>query len=78
MHVFVFYVLALTAVLAMSTACLSATDSGYFVFEQRTDASPAPEDRDSVSNLLVEYEVCGQILFYRTVCGVRELILLQC
>lgn len=38
-HVFVFYVVALSFVLAMSTACLTATESGYFYFQQEVDSS---------------------------------------
>lgn len=64
LHVFVFYIIVLTAMLAMSTACLSASDSGYFVFEQKVDRT----DDDGVS-YNVDYKVKGQKAFRSFACN---------
>lgn len=58
-HVFVFYVVALAAVLAMSTACLCAIETGYFVFKQEVHVPPEREDKNAPSDIVVSYEVGG-------------------
>lgn len=40
----------------MSTACLTATESGYFAFDQDVHVSPIPQGVDA-SDLSVSYEV---------------------
>lgn len=58
MHVFLFYIIALSAVLAMSTACLTAAESGYFAFDQEVhvNANSIPQSVDA-TEMSVSYEV---------------------
>ncbi|CAM9449637.1 unnamed protein product, partial [Ectocarpus fasciculatus] len=56
-HVFLFYILALGAVLAMSTACLSATERGYFSFDQQIHISIVPHGLDAEDGIDVDYEI---------------------
>lgn len=56
-HVFLFYIATLSAVLAMSAACLTATDSGFFSFRQEVRVGVIPLDDSSPRDISVEYEV---------------------
>ncbi|CAM9593466.1 unnamed protein product, partial [Ectocarpus sp. 8 AP-2014] len=56
-HVFLFYILALGAVLAMSTACLSATESGYFSFDQQIHTSIVPHELDAEGGIDIDYQI---------------------
>lgn len=53
------YIIALTAVLAMSLACLGATDAGYFVFEQKVEVPTEQDSAEFLSDIMVDYEVGG-------------------
>lgn len=64
MHVFVFYAAALTAVLAMSTACLGATESGYFRFEQVIDQEIKGRGGEHAT---VDYEVGDVLVLYSVI-----------
>ncbi|CAM9587899.1 unnamed protein product, partial [Hapterophycus canaliculatus] len=55
-HVFLFYIAALSAVLAMSTACLTAAESGYFAFDQEVQTSTVLEGVDT-TEISVSYEI---------------------
>lgn len=41
----------------MSTACLTAADSGYFVFEQTVDVNRFPQNTDLPREIAVDYHV---------------------
>lgn len=59
---FLFYILALGAVLAMSTACLSATESGYFSFDQQIHINIVPNKVDAEGGIDIDYEVNGRFI----------------
>ena len=53
---FLFYIATLSAVLAMSTACLTATESGFFSFQQEVRVGGLLQD-NSPEDISVDYEV---------------------
>lgn len=66
---FLFYIATLAAVLAMSTACLTATESGYFSFQQDVRVSGISVEDNDIRDISVDYEVRRRCCTIVAGCG---------